>query len=149
MATAYYAATAAVWYEWTCGNATETSSDTSCVWCDWCNSTATTSTASVTVGVWRTWSSTTDCAYRFTPATAPQPLTPEERARLAEEQAKRAEAARLASEEARRKAELAQARAEKLLHELLDAEQKRQYAADKSFEMVGADNERYRIRPAW
>lgn len=79
----------------------------------------------------------------------PPQLTPEERARQAEEAARRSEEARKAEEKRRKEAEKAAKRAEKLLREVLSPEQRAEFDKDKSFHVIGADGERYRVRHGW
>lgn len=137
------------------------------VWRTWTTATTcdTTSTCSGGVStrsstVWAVWASsgTSDRQWKrvSSPAYKPRELTAEEKvaAARAEEERKerlRLEAERLAAEEAKRKAEeeVADKRAEELLVAALDAEQKAEYAKDKTFCVRTRTGRRYRIRRAW
>lgn len=146
-----YMASAAIWCDW-CDSTTSTSCTTGSAWHYWTDGTSSTCTSTNTASTiaWRAWSACSAAATtpEYQPYRAPE-LTPEERAKRAEERERQAEAARVAAEKAAREAELAKAKAEKLLHELLDAEQKKQYAESKTFDVIGADSERYRVRDGW
>jgi len=146
--------TSGVWYEWTTNTAsTSCTAEVWGLWCgddDWTCNTATTT-------AWRTWTTAASgSTYTIARAPKPRPLTPEEQARADEdhrkwreqEAARRAERDRQEAERKRLEAE-ADKRAEELLLAHLDAEQKKEYAKDKTFHVRCRHGRRYRIHRAW
>lgn len=138
------------WTNWTSGTCTASSTTCSGIWYNWIGGTATTGELvedSAAGYVWTQWNLSNgmnDFHAVSAPVSVPDPTPAQlaERARRAEEQAKKAE-------ERARKAEEARERAEELLRQLLDEQQRQEYDQDKSFHVVGADGERYRVRHNW
>ena len=140
-----------IWYEWNLAACNITS--TGSPWGYWTNGvTATniTTTYPLAVEAWGQWTNAGGTLY-LQPQTwqpCPEPTLEE---RIAAEEARRIAAERYAAEEKKRRqeAEVARDRAERLLQDHLDAEQRKQYARDKSFRVLGADGATYDIRPGW
>ncbi len=151
--------TSDAWGGWTGSTCTATTTSTT-AWRCWTGGTTAT-TSSITGSVWMRWTASTGDTTIVLPAAnydySPPPVLTEaeklvqaEAARKrAEEAAERAEKERIRAEEARKQAEEAAARAEKLLLEMLDKQQRKEYAKDKSFHVVGQDGEKYKIKHGW
>lgn len=159
MAVAYTTAdtTGTAWVQWTGGTASTTC--TGDTWVTWCNTgrSYTTAAAATTSTAWTAWVVTSDGRAHPIYARQPAPYAPPKPRELsAEEKAERDRKAREAEEtrvgaEVKRKAdeEAADTRAEELLVASLDADQKAEYARDKSFHTRDRQGRRYRIRRAW
>lgn len=149
-----------VWLRWT-------GTDSGCTtdaWQTWCGGEddvyTTCPTSSAATVVWTAWA--TDCSGRtrvtrltrqsdcsYPPPPARVEPTAEERAERERLAAERAEPARVAEEKRKADEEAADKRAEELLVAALDAEQREEYARDKSFHVRARTGRRYRIRRAW
>lgn len=158
---------ACIWGGWTTGTSSTSACANTDVWEVWVgdavDTTCTSDCGFTTRGatVWRAWvttsgGSTHSIEVRRTECAKPRPETAEERAARQTREAGAAERRRQADEEARvaaekRKADEAAADkvAEELLLQHLDADQKAEYAKDKSFHVRTRTGRRYRVRRAW
>lgn len=150
----YYASGQDVWHAWTtsasCGTATN-------VWQSWTETSSplcgTYSNSAPTIWLrWNTASAASGCTTEIrTPCYAyhPAPETEEQKtARLALEAQRQAEFA-AAEKKRREEQEEADRRAEKILREHLDTNQRKEYKANAAFHVVTADGKRYRLKKGW
>jgi hypothetical protein len=157
----YRMTASSTWDYWTAGTtATVVTYPTTAATVTWNLWTGDATTASVPVitstsqRAWVTWNGmATNCTpsvpIHHAPASAPPPETEEARVRrLAEAARRKEEWDRREAERKRTEAE-AEAKATTLLAEHLDAAQRAQYAADRSFTVVAASGRRYRLRSGW
>lgn len=132
--------TAAIWTVWAATSGTTTSA--SAVWPTWCEATSGTETADTSAVVWWKWNS--DAGYcQINARPRYQEITETDEQRKAREDRLRADA-----EDARNAAEMAKAaqeKAERLLQEHLDEDQRRQHAAEKRFFLVAQSGKRYEV----
>lgn len=142
-------ATGDVWYAWSAGTTTATSSDTWAYWVDEGTGTATASAATATK-IWVQWNGTTaGVTYNVSPRHAYQPPTEEEQKKIDAERIERAEKERIRQEKEKKDREEADKRAEELLKKHLDQKQREQYEKDKKFRVRSKDGAEFELASLW
>jgi hypothetical protein len=140
------------WYSWNTSTSATTANTVKVIWTAW-NATGSATTTSSTGDCWYVWNDTgSNTATVNTNTTltwsnwnavnrAVRTATPEQAA----EQIRRIEESRRRQDEINRERTAAAQRAERLLLELLDEKQTKEYRANKKFRVIGADGETYEI----
>lgn len=126
--------TGAIWLTWAGSTATSCTTSTDFIWGDWCSTSSSTTATIITnqVLTWNNWNQVVRQVRTATPEQAAAHL-------------QRIEESRRRQAEIDRERTKASQRAERLLLELLDENQAKDYRDRKKFRVIGSDGETYEI----